>query len=837
MTNHTIPVAKALPIHRGWLRGLAIDAKILAKPGLPGAINSSGKIFLDQQLGSYSPVPFAGATRHIGNLGIVTSPDAQATDFQSFVTALPLLGPSELKSVPWTTRLGIKMGLDQAEHVRNVIEIIPSPTDPTKLTVFERRMETLGTRVQDRSKHIYAIMLDKIDLDPVLREQFSQIVDTRDIKKVMVNPDKSVTITYQPPEKDEIKITLPGSCFRDNYGHSMLDNPKAKLTSPRDIYQRDTYSVETMLFQPEIGIFGGVPALVVHKVWSYDIKKPDTETFRTLRVNYQVFPSTGYSALQMENAKWLPVNDYLFRPQMIDRELSGIINSDMPAAVNCQNRIGNEATIVYQQRDIYFYGMQLYAKARTIFRYGSNFGLNFFKGLVDRGINSGRTYTESAVAIFRSAWTKLHETNNPHYNKVMSHGQEVEATGVGEDQQRITKLTLEGLKNLIMKTLDNIMSAEGNAEPSGWGPVNNQNTKRYIFSRALAAVLTKLIKWEMFLGNITRPAFSSIKQIFETLALKFWYDWPLAEIVKLLAAPVFLLTRAYVPFLPVDQILFVYTWCKKTVSAIVNFCFHLKNLALRPFRDGFINNSAIELSFLYGYSVSALTQFYERNQFTVFFMTHAGRGKKVPLANQVTVWGLGAFSLSAVMYGFYMIFATSGAILAGMFGVVFAINQFFCGFQTFICGRSAQLMRQANKGWVTQKNMGDYAREKAADSASYQDILASTRAFSAGSITDYNEMFDCRAALKGLLINLNAINKNGRVALYRTNAYGLVANEMLDIYTNLEMAISLKATDDLRQNIGNLAARQAVRDMLHSTKNFMVVDTLAKTFRKLHLTF
>lgn len=834
--NHAIPVAKTLPIHRGWLRGLGLDRSVFARTDGVRSFNNSGSLFIDQN-GQFSPLPSAGAARHFGTLGIVVSQNENEANFQSFVAALPLLGPKGVKSASWTQRLGTALGLDQSEHARNIIEISQAPNNPAKLVVYERRMETLGARVQDRSKHLYKILIEKIELNPRLRAEFSQIVDTRDIRKVVVNPDKSVTIHYQAPEKEELKITLPGNCFRDNHGQPLLDNPKFDLTGVADIYQRDAYSIETTIFQPEIGTFDGQLALVVHKVFTYEIDKP--ASLQKVGGPFQVFPATGYSAVEVEDGKWLPINDFLANPAMISKEQSALVETNMPATVNCQNRIGNEATLVYQMRDIYFYGLgKLYNSYQTRLRYGLNFGLNFFKGLVERGINSGRTYTESAVAIFRSPWTKPMETNNEYYNKIMSHGQEVEPPGVSEDHQRATKLVLEGMIMFITKTLDNIMSAEGNADPSGWGPVNNQNTNRYNLSEQLAYVLTKVIGHEVKFGNLTSPAFSNFQQLSEVFALRFWYKLPFAEVMKQLAAPVLVGTNFMVPFLPVDSILFITTWMQKNVASFINYSLHLKTLGLRVLKDGFWNNPSIELSFLRGYWQAAWNQFYERNQFSVFIMTHSGRGQTVPKSNQATVLGLGAVSGSAFAYGLWQTIATSGAIFDGLFAIPFAINFFFCGFQTALCLKSFFMMRDASKNKIAQKNINDYATEKREDYLDFQTIMSEMNAgLNTGNPT-YNDLFAHRAALKRLLINLDAINEKGRVAIEKNNAYGLLANEMLDLLGTVEMAIATKAAFDLKNNAGDQAARQAVHNLIiakDGTRNMVVVDTLSRLFVKLQI--
>jgi hypothetical protein len=152
-------------------------------------------------------------------------------------------------------------------------------------------------------------------------------------------------------------------------------------------------------------------------------------------------------------------------------------------------------------------------------------------------------------------------------------------------------------------------------------------------------------------------------------------------------------------------------------------------------------------------------------------------------------------------------------------------------------------MHQADRSPVRQKTIEDFTAEKPDESRKLKNNLAAanTALKDKGVFgANYDDLFSVRAGIKEVLIELGAMNKKGRIALYKNNPYGRIANELLDVYASTEMMIGLKAALDLQENGGNTKARMAIERLIlakdgSATKDFTVIDQTARLFRRFGL--
>ncbi|MFA5097980.1 MAG: hypothetical protein WC490_05065 [Candidatus Margulisiibacteriota bacterium] len=862
----SLPVARTFSFSRGWLSNLGISPSGLSSLRI-NCVDNRGIAYITPD-GRFSPNYESGARllNWSQNVGLI------AGDPQNRVVELPVLGHGIHNAFTgmgniwrdnWLLRgissisqwFGQRLPINQQFHASNVIEICQHPTDMSKLLVFERRPSTVSQNPIDTSKYFYRVLPDK--MDEATREAFDKILDFGAVTRVRITEDRSVEITYMPPSATSpTTVSLPGSCFADNFGRALLDNPNTGMENSYDVYQRDSYTSSTEVFRPAIGHYGGTLQLCVHRVHAYEIDKPGAIGGVDLSApDLQILPSSAYSAIEVslpgsDQPQWIPLFERLGNAEGVNLDLSGVLPTRILSTVDTQNRIGNLGTILFQLRDLYFYGSALYAGFRTEQRYGNHFGLNFFKGLDFSGICAGRSFTEWAGRMFRSPYRNLLETNSPHYSKLMLYGHQVEAPGVGEDHQGRTKAKLEGTDMLVTNDpTTSIMAAEGNAAPSGIGPNENQDCNRYNLSEVLGYVVERFSSMDIIRGGLLKvdQKFTTWGDVMQTMALRYWYKWPFAETLKLLAAPSFLLSAAFLPFLPVDREVFIWAWSALTATSLVNYSLQWKSMGLSPIL-GLWNYPILERSKIFSYTTTALTQFYDRFQYAKFIMTSAGRGGVVKLSNRVTTAALAGLS------GFASAVAVND-VLSGrltqmdesMYTWAFMVNLVFCSLQAVQLGVASSFLIQASEGKVRQYTLEEYDGTTPSEGAMPADakILADciSRLRNSKDSLGYDELFEIRAGLLTLARNIGAVDKVGRARLEPDNPYGEVANKIFSAYSATEALICVKASRELAHPSTRDAAFESLKRILEgteyildapepATRDFVVRNTASRLYRQ-----
>lgn len=99
----------------------------------------------------------------------------------------------------------------------------------------------------------------------------------------------------------------------------------------------------------------------------------------------------------------------------------------------------------------------------------------------------------------------------------------------------------------------------------------------------------------------------------------------------------------------------------------------------------------------------------------------------------------------------------------------------------------------------------------------------------------YEQLFDLRETLKTVLADLGAENKNGNFIIGLQNKYRDEANRVMDMYTEIEAIICVRAFQEIKANENVLAARAALKKVLSETREFVLIDAAAKIMRQLNL--
>lgn len=89
--------------------------------------------------------------------------------------------------------------------------------------------------------------------------------------------------------------------------------------------------------------------------------------------------------------------------------------------------------------------------------------------------------------------------------------------------------------------------------------------------------------------------------------------------------------------------------------------------------------------------------------------------------------------------------------------------------------------------------------------------------------------------LKNILIRHQLMTKKGRILQGDEHPYRDAGHKMLDIYKALEIAICIKACRELRDNPNNADTRKSLLNLLRETREYIVIDTASKLFRRLDL--
>jgi len=454
--------------------------------------------------------------------------------------------------------------------------------------------------------------------------------------------------------------------------------------------------------------------------------------------------------------------------------------------------------------------------------------------------------------MFFSPYKHLLETNNSKYAKLMLYGHEVMAPGVGEDHQARIIAQLLGISMVVTNDpTTSIMAAEGSAPPSGYGPTQFQDCLRYIFSEVLGYTTEKLMSADVLYGKLlgTREKFFSWGEVMQTLALRYWYKWPIAEALKLAAAPAFLLSASFLPFLPVDRNIFIAAWGAQTVFSLINYSLHWKSMGLSPIM-GLWYYPMLERTKIYSYAMSALTQFYDRYQYAKFIMTSDGRGQDVPFPNRVTtaaLAGLSGFATAVAVND--LLSGNFTQISEGMFTWAFLVNLFFCGLQTVQLMTASSFLTDASTNRTEAPiSLAQFEslEEHREDNATLDEIAIKIRGHLQNPLS-YEELFSIRGQLMALLRKFEAVDKVGRIRLEFSNDYSKVANYIAQWYSMTETLICLQASNDLNSKDADGQRSAAAIDNLHrllfgtecafdapepATRDFVVRNLASRLYRQ-----
>jgi hypothetical protein len=100
------------------------------------------------------------------------------------------------------------------------------------------------------------------------------------------------------------------------------------------------------------------------------------------------------------------------------------------------------------------------------------------------------------------------------------------------------------------------------------------------------------------------------------------------------------------------------------------------------------------------------------------------------------------------------------------------------------------------------------------------------------TIADLEQM---KNGLKQILVKFNVMDKKGKITQGVEHPYRHISHEILDVYKAIEMAICIKACSDLHKNSSSQEAREALLGLLKESREYIVIDTAAKMYRRLKL--
>jgi|GEM_PF-1269231 len=774
-------------------------------------------------------------------------------------------------------------------HLEAVIEIASSPKGNKKLQVVERRLETQGLS-EDRSKYIYNIS------DGGIQQIQNAIPDLSWIREIRIKKN-TVTIHYETPDAlgQHKSLSLPASCFTDNDGKILLSNPKANMSKEDDLYQSDFYTPETERFAPRIDLYNGRLRLVVHKVRRYEIELDNFKINQGETV--KIFPASRELIVTVEGTDEkgnhitreipLALSEPLEKAKdMIDQELSQVEEGQVQSAIGPQVRLGESNNISSQYpRDPYFYGLALFALARSIEKWGENFAINRGKSVrAYRGIQSGRTHVMPVKLLFNE-FADLMETNNEYYRKLSNFAQEIWGPGVSEDTQMEIAYWLKGIKMWVTKEMSAIMNTE-----KEWGLYNKQNTQRYIYSEVLFNLANLLSMVDICKGRFlgTRPVLMKLSEISEILAGRTWYKVGLAKLVEFSAVPVYLLSLGHVLFYPVDLYYFVGSWLFRTIASSLNYTRHLLSLGY-GFVTGFWRNPALELSMLAGYVKGAMQQFLYRNQYGTFVATRSGAGEIIPKENRrlvnayalATTAGLGVGtaallaaglaswlilplglvslplglsllkngllepkwykkipkiigsittalgSLSLIVLGTPVLFSNTLS-LAVIANLVFGAY----GLGLLLNARSFMKREIRNRTNPTPQNTA--TNLSPTQQSTLQQVVATLQN---PAPLNYQNLFNSRERLKQLLTEINIMDHSGKITQGEEHPWRMVSFEILELYAKIDTFLLTMAEKDLIHNPNHPDARRALSTIFTESLEPFLIERAIRICRQHRLTF
>ncbi len=323
----TLRTSTRIPFNRAWLLGHNILERepISIKRVSTERTHSIDILRGVFETGLASP-PIGSRDLCHKNLGIMAGFDSSFNHLGSFLVALPMLGPNR-----WNrTALGSYLGFYQSIHANNTIEIKSDPDQFDKLAIYERisSMATEDRIMAARQMRSYsrtlnsfasygeeeiAMEIGKSRYTYTLQRQTSEGaeaflgIDVGDTRNITISSGGQV-VFYIDSTGD--RITLPGTLFYDNFGAPLLQNYRTGMTSPDNIYQSDFYTSQTSAFSPRFIVHEGEIKLLVHRATKYMIDKPEEvsalEHDYPTMTHYKIFPTTAYSAVEIEYSQWDP---------------------------------------------------------------------------------------------------------------------------------------------------------------------------------------------------------------------------------------------------------------------------------------------------------------------------------------------------------------------------------------------------------------------------------------------------------------------------------------------------------------------------------------------------
>ncbi len=587
------------------------------------------------------------------------------------------------------------------------------------------------------------------------------------------------------------------------------------------------------------------------------------------------------AGLQIENAE---VTDEL----SVDLKLSQVNEGQIKQAIGPQSRFGEPNNISSEYvRDPYFYGLTMEAMFRTIERYGEQFAINRGKAVrAFRGIESGRSHVMPYTLLF-NAFADILPTNNQYLGKLANFAEDIWGPGVSEDTQMEMAYWLKGLKMWVVKELVVLIAAE-----KEWGRYNTQNTQRYNFSEVLFNLSFMLSKIDVLEARVLgrKPVLMSWAEMSEITAGRTWYKMPHAKILENLTIPIYLLSLGHVLFYPVDLTYFIGAWLFRTVASSVNYTRHLTSLGY-GFLTGFWKNPALELTMMGGYARAAWKQFLERNQYGTFALTVGGSGDLIPSLNRnmvrgfalttgtslafttvmLTLGGAAAwlalpFGLAAIplglslfakgmggrhgRWGKFVRAAGGGALVLGgataaalgapvlftsALSVALIANMTFGLYSLGLLGRAISDIRKATREDEILK------REKAKQPTNKQILEAEheltlvriQQALRAGKQhISYEELHEKRENLRSILKDIDALDAKGRQKQGAEHPYRFEIFRIKDCFADIEATIAKKACADLANNTNLATAREALLDILRTSHEYVIIDFVAKMYRR-----
>lgn len=794
---------------------------------------------------------------------------------------------------PYVTPLGNYIQKDRADHVQAAIEIVPNKD---KLTVVERRMDGKGL-AEDRSKFVYTLTAGgaKMIEDKILDINWIddvRVTPKREAVITYTTPGSKTTKELTLPAicfRDNFGKNLLGN---KKAGMSRLDD----LYQSHDEGDHPVYTRETTRFKPMIDEFNGNLRLVVHKVKRYEIDRPKELPDVPAGGTVKIFPAAADAMARVkgQNDQVILVPLALSEPidlsnqaQAVDLTLSKVEDGVYKSAIGPQTRFGEPGNISSEYvRDPYFYGLLITAMFRGLEKWGETVAVNRDKGIrADRAIQSGRTHTMMWDMIYNELGDYM-ETNNEFYLKLSNFCEEIWSVGVSEDTQMEMAYWLKGIKMWAVKEMVALMPAE-----TGWGQYDRQNTQRYDYSEVLFNLSFLLSKIDILEGRLLgkRPVMMKWAEMSEIAAGKTWYKMAFAKIIEQLSIPTYLLSGGYVLWYPVDLTYFVLAWLGRTVFSSLNYTQHLLSIGY-GFITGFWQNPALELTMLGGYFRAAMRQFLDRNQFGTFMATVGGGGALVPKENKRWIWGLagttvtslastaaflalgGAISwlvlpmgiaaipvglhllarglshhdklkkftftaggLTALAVGAAKILLTAGVLWTSPISLAIVVNVIFGMYAAGLLGRSLLEMRRAENEQGLLKAKNAHQKKLAAEDARTVDRISFELRAGATDGLSYQELLDQREALREILRKIRVMNQKGTIRQGVDHPYRMASHNILDLYSRIEMMLAQKAARDLVENGRSENARQVLLNLLEESSEYLIIDFVAKTYRRFHL--